>query len=88
MQCTIAGHFKQRHITKMHKTVTQLMILAGAALFLSACNLVDKGGSEIGGVGCSWSSGTPGTPEYKRCRSRNAHEGVLPTRGIGGGVGE
>lgn len=62
-------------------------LLAAAALVLGACEIVDTGSTRIGGVGCGWSDATPGTPEYHRCRSRNADEGVIAPRQPGGSVG-
>ncbi|MEC9346452.1 MAG: hypothetical protein VYB54_09500 [Pseudomonadota bacterium] len=63
------------------------LLLAAAAMLASGCEIVDTGSTRIGGVGCGWSTATPGTPEYHRCRSRNADEGVMAPRQPGGSVG-
>lgn len=57
------------------------------ALLLYGCEIVDTGPTRIGGVSCGWNMGTPGTPEYNRCTSRNADEGVFPARRPSGAVG-
>lgn len=54
---------------------------------LAACEIVDTGPTRIGGVSCGWSDAGPATPEYHRCRSRNADEGIRGDRRPGGGVG-
>lgn len=54
---------------------------------LSGCEIVDTGPTRIGGVSCGWSDAGPSDPEYHRCRSRNADEGVLMRRTPSGGVG-
>ena len=54
---------------------------------LGGCEIVDTGPTRIGGVSCGWSDAGPSDPEYHRCRSRNADEGVLMRRTPSGGVG-
>jgi hypothetical protein len=63
-----------------------LLFMAGCLAALSACEIVDTGGTRIGGNSCTANGATPGTPEYRDCRARNAGEPRTISRTPGGGI--
>jgi len=60
--------------------------LAACLLAVAGCEIVDTGATRIGGNSCSVSGATPGTPEYRDCRSRNTGEPRTNSRTPGGGI--
>jgi hypothetical protein len=64
----------------------RILAVAGCAVALSACEIVDTGATRIGGNSCTANGATPGTPEYRDCRARNASEPRTNSRTPGGGI--